>query len=83
MLEKKKKIFKSKQVFDRLAKWLIILGYRDLRRPRVCRRSNVGLVQNGDSHITNYLYDLDLVQRLRLKKYKTIRYLDWFNYLDN
>ena len=27
-----------------LVKWLIMLGYMDLRRARVCRRSNVGLV---------------------------------------
>ena len=26
------------------AKWLIMLGFLDLRRPRVARRSNVGLV---------------------------------------
>ena len=42
--EKKKKIFKSWQVCDLLAKWLIVLGFMDLRWPRVYRRSNVGLV---------------------------------------
>ena len=36
--------FKSQQVFDWLAKWLIMSESMDLRRPRVCRRSNVGLV---------------------------------------
>ena len=30
---------------DWLAKWLIMSGYMDLRRPRVYRRSNVGLVK--------------------------------------
>ena len=42
--KKKKKIFKSWQVYDWLAKWLIMSGYMDLRQPRVYRRSNVGLV---------------------------------------
>ena len=42
--KKKKKIFKSWQVYDWLAKWLIMSGYMDLRRPRVYRCSNVGLV---------------------------------------
>ena len=41
---KKKKKKKSWQVCDWLAKWLIMSGYMDLRRPRVYRRSNVGLV---------------------------------------
>ena len=41
---KKKKIFKSGQVSDWLAKWLIMLGFIDLRQLRVFRRSNVGLV---------------------------------------
>ena len=40
-----KKKIKSWQVCDWLAKWLIMSGYMDLRRPRVYRRSNVGLVQ--------------------------------------
>ena len=40
----KKKEIKSWQVYDWLAKWLIMSGYMDLRRPRVYRRSNVGLV---------------------------------------
>ena len=43
---KKKKIFKSWQVYGWLAKWLIMSGYMDLRRPRVYRRSNVGLVSS-------------------------------------
>ena len=42
--KKKKKKKKSWQVCDWLAKWLIMSGYMDLRRPRVYRRSNVGLV---------------------------------------
>ena len=42
--ECKKKKIKSWQVCDWLAKWLIMSGYMDLRRPRVYRRSNVGLV---------------------------------------
>ena len=41
---KKKKENKSWQVCDWLAKWLIMSGYIDLRRPRVYRHSNVGLV---------------------------------------
>ena len=36
--------FKSWQVYDWLAKWLIMSEYMDLRRPRNYRRSNVGLV---------------------------------------
>ena len=45
-LDRKKNKFKSWQwqVCDWLAKWLIILGFMDLRWPRVYRRSNVGLV---------------------------------------
>ena len=46
-LREKKKIFKSWQVCDWLAKWLIVLGFMDLRWPRVYRRSNVGLVYNA------------------------------------
>ena len=42
--KKKKKIFKNWQVYDWRTKWLIMSGYMDLRRPRVYRRSNVGLV---------------------------------------
>ena len=39
------KIFKSWQVCDWLAKWMIMLRFMDLRWPRVFRRSNVGLVK--------------------------------------
>ena len=42
--QRKKTILKSWQVCDWLAKWLIILGFMDLRWPRVYRRSDVGLV---------------------------------------
>ena len=38
------KIFKSWQVCDWLAKWIIMLRFMDLRWLRVFRRSNVGLV---------------------------------------
>ena len=38
------KIFKSWQVCDWLAKWISMLGFMDLRWPRVFRRSSVGLV---------------------------------------
>ena len=41
MFKKKSKVGRS----DWLAKWLIMSGCMDLRRPRVYRRSNVGLVQ--------------------------------------
>ena len=37
-----------------LAKWLIMSGYMDQRRPRVCRRSNVGLVKT----YTHYFEDI-------------------------
>ena len=47
--KKKKKIFKNWQVYDWRTKWLIMSGYMDLRRPRVYRRSNVGLVLSVDS----------------------------------
>ena len=48
--ECKKKI-KSWQVCDWLAKWLIMSGYMDLRRPRVYRRSNVGLVSLAEDGV--------------------------------
>ena len=38
------KIFKSWQVSDLLAKWIIMLRFMDLRWPRVFWRSNIGLV---------------------------------------
>ena len=46
MFEKKRvfKIFKSWQVCGWLTKWFIMLGFKDLRQPRVYWRSNVGLV---------------------------------------
>ena len=47
--KKKKKIFKNWQVYDWRTKWLIMSGYMDLRRPRVYRRSNVGLVTCCDA----------------------------------
>ena len=52
MFEKKLffKIFKSWQVCDWLAKWIIMLRFMDLRWPRVFRRSKVGLV-----NVCNYL----------------------------
>ena len=46
-LKKKKKIFKSCQVCDWLAKWIIMLRFMDLRWPRVFRRSSVGLVYSS------------------------------------
>ena len=42
--KKKKKSLKNQQVYDWRTKWLIMSGYMDLRRPRVYRRSSVGLV---------------------------------------
>ena len=39
-----KMIFKSWQLCDWLAEWLIILAFMNLRRPKGFRRSNVGLV---------------------------------------
>ena len=38
------KMFKSWQVCDWLAKWIIMLRFMDLRWPRVFRCSNVGPV---------------------------------------
>ena len=46
-------IFKSVQVCDWLAKWLIMLGFMDLRQPRRFLRSNVGLALLLD--FTHYL----------------------------
>ena len=46
-------IFKSWQVCDRLAKWIIMLRFMALRWPRVFRRSNVGLVQHRDICVTS------------------------------
>ena len=43
-LREKKEIFKSWQVCDWLVKWLIVLGFMDLRWPGVYWHSNVGLV---------------------------------------
>ena len=57
-----KKKFKSWQVYDWLAKWLIMSGYMDLRRPRVYRRSNVGLVHFYPSPVLAFGY----CHRLRL-----------------
>ena len=49
MFEKKFfKIFKSWQVCDWLAKWIIMLEFMDLRWPRVFWRSSVGLVITYD-----------------------------------
>ena len=51
MLKKKKKIQKLAGLWlvgDSLViKWLIMLGFMDLKWPRVARRSNVGLVPGG------------------------------------
>ena len=49
--KKKKKIFKNWQVYDWRTKWLIMSGYMDLRRPRVYRRSNVGLVKTSEPEL--------------------------------
>ena len=62
------KIFKSWQVCDWLAKWIIMLEFMDRRWPRVCRRSSVGLVQStvcnfcdSISHPQHYdTYTLDM-----------------------
>ena len=43
-VKQKKKIFKSWQVCVWLARWFIMLGFMDLRWPRISRHSNVGLV---------------------------------------
>ena len=40
----KNSFFKSWQVCDCLTKWLIMLGFIDLRQPRIVRSSNFGLV---------------------------------------
>ena len=55
-LNVKKKKIKSWQVCDWLAKWLIMLGYMNLRQPRVYRRSNVGLV-TFCCGLISYCYD--------------------------
>ena len=47
----KKMFFKSLQVCDLWGNWLIMLGFMDLKWPRVARHSNVGLVINVTSHI--------------------------------
>ena len=46
-----KKFFKSWQVCDWLPKWLIMLGFMDLRQPRLVRRSNVGLVSEATPNL--------------------------------
>ena len=53
------KIFKSWQVCDWLAQWLLViitimLGFMDLRWLRVARRSNVGLVHISVLRLTIY-----------------------------
>ena len=40
----KKNVFQKLAVCDKLAKWLIMLGFIDLKWPRVTQHSNVGLV---------------------------------------
>ena len=72
-LRERKKIFKSWQVCDWLAKWLIVLGFMDLRWPRVYRRSNVGLVGFG----MTYIRGLMVSSILRMKMYPII--VDSFN----
>ena len=60
-LRERKKIFKSWQVCDWLAKWLIVLGFMDLRWPRVYRRSNVGLVVAcSGEHMSKWHYNMIL-----------------------
>ena len=44
-------------VCDWLAKWLIVLGFMDLRWPRVYRRSNVGLVWSWRSRSIDPQYN--------------------------
>ena len=73
-LRERKKIFKSWQVCDWLAKWLIVLGFMDLRWPRVYRRSNVGLV--SESRNLNFWQNFEIFRRWPWKKKSTV--LDGF-----
>ena len=52
------KIIKSWQVCDCLAKWLIMLELIDLWRPRVSRRSNVGLVCVSFSEFHDFFLEI-------------------------
>ena len=69
-LKKKKvfKIFKSWQVCDWLAKWIIMLGFMDLRWPRVFRRFSVGLVNS---------------KHLQLENIIVLKFVDIFSYFFN
>ena len=70
--KKKKKVFKNWQVYDWRTKWLIMLGYMDLRRPRVYRRSNVGLVIHKITWFSNC--KLNLLSSWRV----TFLQLSWY-----
>ena len=59
--------FKSLQVCDWLAKCLIMLGFMDLRRPRVVRHSNVGLVLFVDDHRSDSFANLEKYFMAKLK----------------
>ena len=64
-----KKKIKSWQVCDWLAKWSIMSGYMDLRRPRVYRRSSVGLVIDVffELWIYNVICTLRLINHFRVR----------------
>ena len=77
---KKTKFFQRSQVCDWLAKWLIMLGFMDLRRLRVVRRSNVGLYPNdSETGIFNLFNEThgkkSFLRSLRLQELKCHLYI--------
>ena len=76
----KKKKMKSWQVCDWLAKWLIMSGYMDLRRPRVYRRSNVGLVWFVFIH-HNFQFYFELCTYCNILDIYLSQNLNFINYL--
>ena len=59
------KIFKSRQVCDWLAKWIIMLRFMDQRLLRIFRRSNVGLVTFYNSRDTSVVKLFHVVFQLK------------------
>ena len=66
------KIFKSWQVCDWLAKWIIMLRFMDLRWPRVFRRSNAGLVTKS-TPIIEYIRKMQY--KLKCQAFFYVRYI--------
>ena len=78
------KIFKSWQVWDWLAKWIIMLRFIDLRWPRVFRRYNVGLVLFIELDRAQIIYIsqrhglfLEFSRKTQMKIYESVLSWNW------